>query len=347
MYKIYLLVLVALLPCAGAHARVLAITPLQAERLGIKVEPVRTATVQTTISVLGRITPAPDSRVPVSAPFAGTVGSLGQLEGSAVNKGDTLAIIVSADMHAAQARFRGQEANYRTAKLAAERADALVREGIAPASRAEEADALAVAAAADLASSRSLMARVSPTQDGGYRLLAPAKGQVVRLDVSVGDQVAAMQPVAMIDTRQDMWVEGALPASAIGQVAVGDHVLLEGVSGVAGEVVAAGSVIDPRTRSAMLRARLESPAGLVSGQTVRLSVTRKAGAGSFSVPRTAVVEMTSGPVVFAVRPGGFEPVMVKVLALGRDDATVTGPLSARDAVAVTGVSELKAASVRE
>lgn len=347
MRKLYLLALAALLPCSVAAARPLTITPQQMERLGIKVAPVRIAGSQTTVSVLGRVTPAPGSQVPVSAPFAGTVKSLVRLEGSSVQKGDALAIVISADMSAAHARLQGLEANYRSAKAAADRANALVKEGIAPASRAEEANAAAAAAAADLASSRSVMTRASHSEGGGYQLLAPAAGRVARLDVSAGDQVSAMQLVALIDTRQEMWVEGALPANAIGQVAAGDHVVLEGAGGVTGEVVAAGSSIDPRTRSAMLRARLEAPGGLVAGQTVRLSVTRRSGAGSFNIPRAAVVELKEGPAVFAVRSGGFEVVPVRVLARGVQDATVTGTLGIRDRVAVTGVSELKAASMRE
>ncbi len=347
MHKLCLLALAALLPCSGASARLVAVTPQQVERLGIKVAAVRVAGSQTTVSVLGRVTPAPDSRIPVSAPFAGTVKSLVQLEGSSVRKGDTLAVIVSADMHAAHARLQGQEANYRSAKAAADRANALVREGIAPASRAEEANAAAAAAAAELAASRSIMTRASRAEAGSYQLLAPAAGRVARLDVATGDQVAAMQLVALIDTRQEMWVEGALPAGAIGKVAAGDHVVLEGASGAVGEVVAAGSSIDPRTRSAMLRARLAAPAGLVAGQTVRLSITRRADAGNFNVPRAAVVELKNGPVVFAARSGGFEAVPVRVLARGLQDATVSGTLNLRDRVAVKGVSELKAASVRE
>ena len=347
MFRTYLVLLAALLSWSGASARVLAITAQQMEGLGIKVAPVRSAASETVVSLLGRIMPSSNSRVPVSAPFAGMVRSLVQLEGSEVKKGDTLAVIVSADMHAAHAKLQGQEAHYRTVKAASDRANALVKEGIAPASRAEEANSSLAAAAAELAASRSIMTRASRTEDGSYRLLAPTAGRVARIDISAGDQVAAMQPVAAIDTGRGMWVEGSLPASAIGHVAAGDRVILEGAIGVSGDVIAAGSSIDPKTRSAMLRARLDAPNGLVSGQTVRFSVTRKAGAGSFSVPRAAVVELKSGPAVFAVRQGGFEPVPVRLLAWGSRDATISGPLSAFDTVAVTGVSELKAANARE
>jgi cobalt-zinc-cadmium efflux system membrane fusion protein len=126
-----------------------------------------------------------------------------------------------------------------------------------------------------------------------------------------------------------------------GRVVAGDGVRIEG-SDVTGEVMAAGSSIDPKTRSAMVRARLANPGVLVSGQTVRLSITRKADPASFTVPRNAVTQIGTGTAVFLARKGGFEPVPVRLLARGVDTATIAGSLKPGDRVAVTGVSELKA-----
>lgn len=91
----------------------------------------------------------------------------------------------------------------------------------------------------------------------------------------------------------------------------------------------------------MIRARLANPGTLVSGQTVRLAIMRKADARSFTVPRNAVAQLRSGTAVFVARNSGFESVAVRVLARGADAATVAGQLRTGDRVAVTGVSELK------
>jgi cobalt-zinc-cadmium efflux system membrane fusion protein len=85
----------------------------------------------------------------------------------------------------------------------------------------------------------------------------------------------------------------------------------------------------------------------VGGQTVRLTLTQSAGAGSFTVPRAAVVELAAGPAVFVARSGGFEAVPVRVLARGPAEATIGGKLAPGNRVAVSGLSELKAASNRE
>jgi cobalt-zinc-cadmium efflux system membrane fusion protein len=332
---------------SSAAARVLAITPEQVTRLGIHTEVVQPSTARAVLSVLGRIVPAPDSRFPVSTPFAGTVKKLVHLEGESVRKGDPLLAIASTDLSAAQARLVGLRARQRMTDAAAARAKTLVDEGIAPASRAEEANAEASAAKADLMASEQVMALARHAPDGGYYLLAPTTGRIAVIDVAAGEQVTAMQPVLTIDTRQDLWAEGALPAASIGSVASGDSVTLEGVNGVTGTVVAVGISIDPHTRSATVRAKLSGTGLLVGGQTVRLSITRRAGTADFNVPRTAVVELKSGPAVFVARPGGFEPVPVRILARGAVQASITGALHVGDKVVVTGTTELKAVSLQE
>lgn len=328
-------------PAFPAAARLLSVSPQQMQRLDIRTAPVARAASQPVVSVLGHVTPAPDARVPVAAPFAGTVKSLVRLEGESVKAGDALAVIVSADMHAALAKLKGQEAHARSTRAAAQRAKALVAEGIAPASRAEEANAEAATAAAELNALRSATARASGASGGEYRLLAPAAGKVASITMAVGESVTAMQPVAAIQTGDAVWVEGSLPAVMIGQVAPGDAVRVEG-SDAMGQVMAAGSSMDPKTRSAMVRARLQQPGRLVSGQTVRLAITRKAESGSFTVPRAAVVTLGKSDAVFVARSGGFESVPVRLLARGPGSATIAGVLRAGDRVAVRGVSELKA-----
>ena len=66
--------------CCPAGAEILPVTPQQAQRLGINTAPVRPAATRPLVSVLGRVTPAPGARTPVSAPFAGTLRALVRLE---------------------------------------------------------------------------------------------------------------------------------------------------------------------------------------------------------------------------------------------------------------------------
>lgn len=324
-----------------ALAQHLAVTPQQVQRLGIRTAPARPATAEAVVSALGRVTPAPSARLPVSAPFAGTVKNLVRLEGERVKKGQALVTIVSADMRDYLAKYESAQARQRTTRAAAERAQALVKEGIAPASRAEQAGAEAAAAAAELRALQSTMGRAARSGEGEYSLVAPADGRIASISVSTGEQVAAMQPVLALDTGSALWVEAALPASRIGQTAPGDRATVEGTA-ITGSVVAVGSSIDPRTRSAMVRVRLDGAPTLVPGQILRLSIAATADRGSFNVPRTAVTELKGKTVVFVASRDGFDPVPVRVLARGAELTTVAGPLKAGNQVAIVGVTELKA-----
>jgi cobalt-zinc-cadmium efflux system membrane fusion protein len=324
-----------------ALAQHLAVTPQQVQRLGIRIAPARPATAEAVVSALGRVTPAPSARLPVSAPFAGTVKTLVRLEGERVKKGEALVTIVSADMRDYLAKYESAQARQRTTGAAAERAQALVREGIAPASRAEQAGAEAAAAAAELRALQSTMGRAARSGEGEYSLVAPADGRIASISASAGEQIAAMQPVLALDTGSALWVEAALPASRIGQTAPGDRATVEGTA-ITGSVVAVGSSIDPRTRSAMVRVRLDGAPTLVPGQILRLSIAATADRGSFNVPRAAVTELKGKTVVFVASRGGFDPVPVRVLARGAELTTVAGPLKAGNQVAIVGVTELKA-----
>ncbi|MCP5410545.1 MAG: efflux RND transporter periplasmic adaptor subunit [Alphaproteobacteria bacterium] len=338
-----------LLLTAPAMGAVLPVNGEQIRNLGIRTAPATPAKTSTAVSVLGRVSPAPNARVPVAAPFAGTVKALIALEGAMVKKGEPMIAITSADMRDALGKYESAQAHYRTARAAADRASALVKEGIAPASRAEAADADAAAAAAELAALRSTMGRAVRDGAGEYSLVAPADGRIAGISVSAGDQVSATQPVLVLDTGDELWVEAALPASQIGLVAAGDRAQGEDMK-ITGTVVAAGSSIDPKTRSAVVRIRLDKAGGanrLVVGQTLRLSISAAAGRGSFNVPRSAVTHLNGSDVVFAARKGGFEPVPVRVQAQGPAMTTISGALSPREAVAISGVSELKALGLRD
>jgi len=346
MSKIMSLLFAAVLMPAPAMAAPLAVSAQQMQRLGIRTVAVEPARSQTVVSVLGRVTPAPSARVPVAAPFAGTVRALLLLEGARVRKGEALIAIVSTDMRDAQAKYEGAQARYRTARAAADRANALVKEGIAPASRAEEANAQASAAAADLSALRSTMGRAGQGGDGEYNLVAPADGRIAGISVSAGEQVNATQPILTLDTGDELWVEAALPASEIGRVTAGDRAQIEGGTAT-GTVVAAGSAIDPKTRSATVRVRLDGAAALIPGQTLRLSIAAGAQPGTFTVPRAAVTEKGGHALVFVAGKGGFAARPVRLLARGASLATVAGDLKAGERVAVSGVSELKAMSLQD
>ena len=327
---------------APAAAGTIKVTSEQIEKLGIQTAAAKVAKEQTITSVLGRVTPALNARLLVTAPYAGTAVRIDALEGKQVDAGDTLATIASRSYLEARSQLTQNAAEYEAAKAAATRTRKLVTEGIAAESRAEEAEAKAAQLRAAVVSARDALARVSaePKKPGQYRIVAPNAGTIASIEIAPGQLVAEMAPVAALDSSDRLWIEVRLPAAFVGQVASGNVVEIE-ENGVRGQVIAVGNSIDPHLRSAMLRASIPADSGLVVGQTIRISIMKPAEAGSLNVPRDAVVSMGEGSVVFVVRPDGFAATPVKVLAQGADDTTVTGEIEPGSKVAVAGLSELK------
>jgi hypothetical protein len=85
----------------------------------------------------------------------------------------------------------------------------------------------------------------------------------------------------------------------------------------------------------------ESPFGLMPGATVhaRYQATPVKG---LVVPTGALLQGLSETLLIRVREGKADPVPVTVLSRGEQQATITGPVAAGDAVVVALPSELMA-----
>jgi cobalt-zinc-cadmium efflux system membrane fusion protein len=326
----------------GAFAGPIQVTPEQIERLGIQTGVVEAAKEQTITSVLGRVTPALNARMLVTAPYAGTVVRVDGLEGQHVKAGEALASIASRSYLEARSEMAQQKAEYDAAKAAADRTRQLVKEGIAAEARAEEAEAKATQLDAAVKGNREALSRVSGVtgKPGEYRIVAPSDGTIASVQIAPGQMVEEMSPVAGLDTSKQLWIEVRLPASYVGRVKEGNEIEIES-SGVRGNVVAVGNSIDTHLRSAMLRATIPADSGLVVGETVRISILEPAAADALNLPRNAVVQLGDGSAVFVAKENSFEPVPVTVLAQGANETTVRGAIAPGTKIAVSGLTELK------
>jgi membrane fusion protein, heavy metal efflux system len=109
-----------------------------------------------------------------------------------------------------------------------------------------------------------------------------------------------------------------------------------------GTVTSVGSVIDPRTRSAVLRATLPSGPSVVAGRTASITLMEPAPDNAVSVPEGAVVSLDEKDVVFVRSPSGASVRQVKVAGHASGQAVITTGLTAGESVAASGTSDLKA-----
>jgi RND family efflux transporter MFP subunit len=119
------------------------LAPEQVERIGIKIETVgeTMAGEAAEVAANGVVQPNAYSETPVIALVGGVVRSVNAQLGETVGKGQTLAIVFSDELAAAQSRYLTLQTDAQTARQNYERAAKLVR--LSPASNAELDEALA------------------------------------------------------------------------------------------------------------------------------------------------------------------------------------------------------------
>ena len=325
---------------AATASDTLAVDAAKARILGIELGPVAAAQEAPIAELPATIAPPPNSRVAVAATLPGTVQRTFAVEGDRVLRGQPLAVIVSRDVLTIGADLARANARLGVSQASAARLSRLSREGVIAAARADEAQALAAEARADVAENSRILRLVGGSGGSGtYTLSAPISGRVTRADIAVGNPVDGMTAPFVIDAEGQYEVTAQLPERLIGQVRPGMTVRL---GELAGKITAVGSVIDPATRSASLKASLPSGPGIVAGRAATVSIFGPAPAGAVVVPAGAVTTINGADVVFVAASGGYALRKVTASGISAGMALVTSGLKPGDRIVVKGTSALKA-----
>lgn len=322
-------------------SQTISITSKQMDALKIRLEKVRPASMEAVALLPATVVPPLNSRVAVSAPFAGTVLQVEVLAGQRVKGGVPLVTIASKDMLEASGRLKQLEVELATAETNAARYRSLAEKQVGSEMKAQETESEVKKLHAVTEQYRRITSLGSTkiNADGTYSLIAPKSGHVVETRVTPGTMLEAMAAAVLIDTSDEIWVQAQLSASLVGHIAPGDKVAI--APGVEGTVISAGTDLDPATRSAQLYARVAEGSGLVPGQMVTLTASRRLAKEAVNIPPQAVTYADGRPVVFVWTGGAFNAIPVSVLGRTAEIATVEGNLAPGQQVAVTGVVQLE------
>lgn len=300
----------------------------------------------------GEIVIPPAQQRVVAAPAAGLIEALSVSVGDTVRPGQVLVRIRSAQSQELQRDVMQSGSQLDLAQRQLARDEALFREGLIPQARLEAARAQARQAQALADERRSALrattggARVQA--DGLVSLTAPIQGQVLAQLAEVGQRVEAMRPLYRLAILRPLWVDLQVPAREAHGIRPGDAVQLAAPSGTAaptaGQVVTVGPLVDPRSQSRTVRARLSEPqADWQPGELVRVRLQRRNRENGVALPANSLMP-TAGDVqqVFVARSGDrFELLDVMLLSRQGEEVTVTG-LPAGSQVVMRGTAALKA-----
>lgn len=261
----------------------------------------------------------------------GTVASLHMTAGRAYPFGAALMRLDDAEQ---RLTLSAAEAALGQARRALDRAQQL--QGRGASSQASLDDAQTSAELAEIAVARAERDLADRT------LRAPFSGVASLPLVEIGDRVEKGDEIGAFDDRRALLIDFDAPERLLRRLSLGQALSAVGAGGAAIPAVisAIDSRIDPATRSARIRARIDDPpAALRPGGSivVRLDLP---GERYPKAPELALQFAEDGLFVWRVAGDTVERVMVQLIRRTPDGVLLNGPLSAGDLVAVEGAQRL-------
>jgi len=290
---------------------------------------VKTEMVEEAKAVFGRV----ESRnlVPARARIGGTVQSVTVVEGSQVEPGQVIAVVVDDKLalqrDAAEAVMTALQSQIDNAQTELDRAEQLLASGTAPRTRVDQARTEVEVLTSQLAAARANRSVIEQQSHEG-EVLAPGSGRVLRVPITVGAVILAGEEVATI-AGGGYFLRLSLPERHASEIVEGDTVIVgeRGLSPAADERPTATHVgklvkVYPEISSGRVEADVEVD-GLgdyfVGERTlVWIPVGRRE---AIAVPKTAVI--TRHGVDYVTLAGAIGPMEVAVI-LGETFADATG-----------------------
>lgn len=316
----------------------------QSRQLGIATIEAETASEFQIADLPALILPPANARIAVAATFPGTVLQVLAVEGQVVRKSQVLARIASRDIVQQAAELLQARSRLAVAASTSDRLSRLSAEGIVAGARAEEAQALHEQARADASAKlRVLQAVHADLEQGTYNLIAPIDGIVSTSKIQAGEPLELMSAPFVIDSNAAFEVQAQIPERLIGKISEGMRLILP--NGVTATVTSVGSVIQPETRSALLKAQIVPGAKVIAGMSTNAAVFGKAPPGSVRLPRSAITTVDGRETVFVAVQNGYMPRTVETASSIGDTTVVLSGLKAGETVAKSGLTELKSMSL--
>jgi cobalt-zinc-cadmium efflux system membrane fusion protein len=341
---------------ATASGTVSNVTLTAAQRQNVHLFTVAPAKFRKTIAITGTVDFDNDQATSVLAPFSGPVSRVLVSPGDRVKAGDPLAVVDSPDFATAISAYRKALATARTTRRVAEMdQDLLEHHGVAQ-REAEQAQTDAANAEADR--DAALQALVSlnvdpPTikdlQEGrpiarpAGTIRSPIAGTVVEKLLTPGELLqTGTTPCFTVADLSRVWVMAHLFGSDLAAVSLGDPAEVEtgiATNHFAGTVDNISALVNPDTRSVLVRVVVENPGDFLKKQMyVRVLIQARQESTGLLVPVAAVLRDEENlPFVYVAQPdGSFARQRVTLGYRAEEQYDIAAGLKTGDRIVVEG-----------
>ena len=264
-----------------------------------------------------------DQATSVLAPFGGPVAKLLVSPGDKVKAGDPLVEVDSPDFAAAISVYRKALATAQTLRRVADMDKDLIQHNGVAQREAEQAQTDAANAESDRDAALQTLVSLNldplvlkdlqagrPVSRPGGRINSPIAGTVVEKLITPGQLLTAgATPCFTVADLSRVWVMTQVFGSDLASISVGDSAEIE--TGIAtnrfsGAVDNISALVDPNTRSVMVRVVVDNPGDFLKKQMyVRVRIQARQETAGLLVPVSAILrDDVNLPFVYVVQPDG-------------------------------------------
>ncbi len=269
----------------------------------------------------------------------GTVRQVMLTPGQVVDAG---AVLVALDVSVEEAELKAQQAQATLAETMLRRMHRLGQNSVASATDVDRARAERDVALAQIARTRAIMARKT--------IRAPFRARVGMADLHPGQYLEEGTRLTTLQGVDDaVHVDFSVPQLVAAGLREGDSVDVFATRDgdpIAAKTVAVDARIDPSTRNALVRARIEGAANVPApGASVRVRVPVGPPRMGIAVPASALRKGPGGDHVFVLAPDNEGKLRVRLRAVQSgamlgDEIVILAGLSAGEQVAASGSFKL-------
>lgn len=274
--------------------------------------------------VPGTVRAAPSAVARLDARANGVVARILKTLGDPVRRGETVALLESAEAATLAEQVASAAARAQQARAAYDREKRLFEANVTARQDLESAQAALSVANAELTRARAAVQAAGVTRDGrSIAVTSPVGGRVTAAPAVLGSYVTAGTELFRVVDPSRLQIEAALSPADASKVAVGDvaTISLPGGGQVDARVRSITPSVDAQTRAstAVLSLR-RAPPGLQPDSFVEVRLTTEAVSGNvLSVPADAVQDLNGRSIVFVRTNRGFRvaPVTTGQRSAGR------------------------------
>lgn len=280
----------------------------------VKVAPVGVEAVSDTLRVAGQITFDENRVARIGATVTGRVTDMAANIGQNVARGTVLGRINSSDLSTQQLAYLRARSQYELNRRAAERAQQLYAADVIAAAELQRRQSEANISHAEMraAADQLRLLGVSAAalgQLGGQGvissstpILSTMNGVVVERNLALGQVVQPADALFVVADLSKLWATALVPEQQVRFVKQGQTVALEipalGGAKREGKLVYVGQVVDPKTRTVVVRTELDNRNGELKPQMLATMLVTATPEKQPVVPNAAIVRENNKDYVF-------------------------------------------------